>query len=437
MTVEYNPFTPEVKADPYPYYAALRKEAPVYRVPGTAMYAVSRYADVAELLTQPELFSSAGMRVMLLGGFGASVGMKAAAGGPSADDAGNGGSALPSPEILAQLSRDLPFSFQELLTSRNVIMADPPGHTPLRGIVNRGFTPRRIAALEGRIREMADEAIHRIRDKREFDLVAELSTPIPVQVIAELLGVEPERRDDFKRWSDAIVAGVSGSAAGTNPPQFISAFGELMQYFKEVVETRRRNPRSDLVSVIVAAQEGETKLTDLEVVMFAVLLLAAGNETTTNLIGNAVLALLEYPDQMKKVRADPGLIPDLVEETLRYDSPVQALFRQVSADAELAGTKLPAGSIVLPLFASANRDEAQFPDPDRFDVERDMKGHLAFGYGVHFCLGASLARLEARVCLEALLAKLPPFRLCQGNVEQIDSFLLRGPRSLQLTWADV
>jgi cytochrome P450 len=204
-----------------------------------------------------------------------------------------------------------------------------------------------------------------------------------------------------------------------------------MQYFKEVVEARRRNPRSDLLSVIVAAQEGETKLTDLEVVMFAVLLLAAGNETTTNLIGNAVLALLEYPDQMKKVRADPGLIPNLVEETLRYDSPVQALFRQVSADAELAGTKLPAGSIVLPLFASANRDEAQFGDPDRFDVERDTKGHLAFGYGVHFCLGAALARLETRIAFEVLLPRLGEPEV-EEPVPWLTALSLRGPLRVQL-----
>ncbi len=434
MSVDYNPFKSEVKADPYPYYAALRREEPVYRIPGTDFYAVSRYEDNAEMLKQPNLFSSMGMRVMLMSGFGAALGMVDSTGmGALVASAGPADATdLPSPAELLRAAQELPVDFGELLKSRSIIMSDPPVHTPMRAIVNRGFTPRRIAALEARVKELADEAIERIRGRETFDLVTELTVPIPVQVIAELLGVEAERLDDFKRWSDAIVSGVSGSTAGTRPPELLAAFTELIQYFDEIVERRRREPREDLVSVIAAAREGETRLTNLEVVMFCVLVLAAGNETTTNLIGNAVLALLEHPDQMEQVRADPKLIPNLVEEALRYDSPVQALFRQVTADTELAGTKLPAGTIVLPLFASANRDEKQFPDPDRFDVTRNSQGHLAFGYGVHFCLGASLARLEARVALEALLTQLPPFRAVNEQVERIDSFLLRGPRRLPL-----
>jgi cytochrome P450 len=435
MAVTYNPFHPDVKADPYPYYAALRKESPVYQIPKTGFYAVSRYDDVAAVLKQPELYSSLGMRVMLMQGMGSAAGLAGTPGVQQLVASAIPDIEMPSPAQILEMVNKLPFSLPELLESRSLIMSDPPVHTPMRALVNRGFTPRRISALEDRIRAMAADAIEQIRGQEVFDLVQELTVPIPVRVIAEMLGVEPDRHDDFKRWSDAIVTGISGGAAGQTPAVLLSAFQELMAYFSEIVERRRLEPRDDLVSVLVAAQEGDTKLTDLEVVMFGVLILAAGNETTTNLIGNAVLSLLRLPEELEKVRKNPDLIPSLVEETLRFDSPVQALFRQVTADTELAGTPLKKDTIVLPLFASANRDEAVFPDPDRFDVTRNPQGHLAFGYGVHFCLGASLARLEARVCLEALLNDLPPFRAVEDQVDRIDSFLLRGPRRLDLTWA--
>ena len=444
MTIDYNPFYPEAREDPYPYYTAMRKESPVYRIPDTDVYAVTRYEDVSAILKRPEEFSSAGMRLMLMGsiveGMGMGMGASSTAGVGQVAAAARRGAPAP-----ATSAPDLPdlggmsFDLNEFLTSRSVIMADPPVHGPLRALVNRGFTPRRISALEARLREISAQCLENIRDdvrkSGEFDLVSRLTIPIPVRIIAELLGIEPERYEDFKEWSDLIISGVSGSTAGTRPPELLNAFNELYVYIISIAELRRKDPQDDLVSVLVQAQEGDAELSDAEVVMFAILLLAAGNETTTNLIGNAVTALLRHPAQLAEVRSDPSLIPKVVEETLRWDSPVQALFRQATTDVELAGEKIPAGSIVLPVFAAANRDDHRFPEGNRFDIHRDTQGHLAFGFGVHFCLGASLARLEARVALETLLSGLPDFEFAPGQderVEYIDSFLLRGPKRLML-----
>jgi cytochrome P450 len=443
MAIDYNPFYPEAKEDPYPFYAALRAEAPVYRIPDTDVFAVTRYRDVAAMLKQPAEFSSMGMRLMLMGNIVEGMGMGASSTAGVAQVAAAARRGTPAekiePLVLPDLS-EVSFDLSEFLTARSVIMVDPPVHGPLRALVNRGFTPRRIAALEDRLRSISQDCLRTIRDDLkatgEFDLVSRLAIPIPVRIIAELLGIEPDRHEDFKRWSDLIISGVSGSNAGTRPPELLKAFNELYVYIIEIAGLRRKEPRQDLVSVLVQAQEGDAELTDAEVVMFAILLLAAGNETTTNLIGNAVLALLRHPDQLAAVRRDLALVPNVVEETLRWDSPVQALFRLATTDVEFAGEKIPSGSIVLPVFAAANRDDDQFEDAARFDIHRDTQGHLAFGFGAHFCLGASLARLEAKIALETLLRGFPDFEIASGQagrVEYIDSFLLRGPKRLTLS----
>ncbi len=423
--VRFNLFSPEVRDDPYPHYAELRKRAPVCRIEGTAFWAVSRYEDTLFVLKNPEIFSSLAMRTMMMGGMG--IGMRLGPDGQTALDAASVQQAM-------KLFETLPFDVMELLTSRSLISTDPPDHAPLRNIVNRGFTPRRIAALEPRIREITRDAIDGMLPKGETDLVADLTIPLPVSVISELLGVEPERRQDFKRWSNAVTAGMTGSAAGTQPEWLIDAFRDMTLYFADVIEKRRRDPKDDLISAILRAEEGEAALSPIEVLMFTLLLLVAGNETTTNLVGNAVVALLAHPGEFEKVRADLTLIPSLVEEAIRYDAPVQALFRHTTREVELAGTTLPAGAIVMPLFASANRDESQFPDADRFDVTRNPQGHLAFGFGIHFCLGASLARLEARVALEAIVTSLTNLRHREERGAYVDAFLLRGPRRLPLAF---
>ena len=333
---------------------------------------------------------------------------------------------------VAELMRELPISLPELLGSRSLITSDPPAHGPMRSLVNRGFTPRRIAALEPRIRAIARAALDAVEGKGELDLVSDFSIPLPVTVIAEMLGVEPDRHADFKRWSDCIMSAITGSAAGLRPEILLQAFKELTEYMTAVVEARRAQPREDLISTLIRAEVGETALTPIEILMFTLLLLVAGNETTTNLLGNAMLALLAHPAELARVQRDPGLIPGLVEEALRFDGPVQFVLRRATQDVELAGTRIPAGATVMPMIGSANRDDAQFPDADRFDVTRNPQGHLGFGVGIHFCLGASLARLEARVALEELLARFSSLERTQPDVEYVDSFLVRGLKRLPL-----
>ena len=280
------------------------------------------------------------------------------------------------------------------------------------------------------MRAIARHTLGAFEDKTDVDLVSELFTPLPVTVIAELLGVESERAADFKHWSDCVVTGSTGAAGKSGPAVMLEGVGGLLGYIMEDVERRRGQTRNDLIGALLRAEDGDAALTPIDVANFALLLLLAGNETTTNLLGNVLIALLAHPDELARVTRDPSRIPALVEETLRYESPIQFLFRQTTQDVEIAGVSIPSGSLVMPLLGSANRDEARFPDPNRFDVARDTQGHLAFGLGIHFCLGASLARLEARVALEELLARYPGFEHCAPRVQNVDSYVVRGPKRL-------
>jgi cytochrome P450 len=419
MTIAYEPFSAAVRDDPYPVYAELREHAPLHWAEETGAWCVSRHADVVAVLRAPDAFSSDAMRTMLIGAR------------PGVDLATD-------PETLGRmvaLSQSLPFQIQELLLARNLIAEDPPRHGVLRAIVNRGFTPRRVAAWEPRAREIVAECVARMRDGDAFDVVHDLAIPLPVRIIAEMLGVEPERRADFKRWSDQLIAALSGSGRGADPiaSGMADTMRELCEYVDGVVASRRQSPGDDLVSLLVTAQDGEALLSSAEVTFFVLLLLVAGNETTTNLIGNATNALLRHPEALARVRADKRLVPSLVEETVRWDAPVQFVFRRATRDVELAGGRIPAGSHVVALIGSANRDERQWgPTAAEFDVARNPQGHLGFGFGIHFCLGASLARLEARIALEALVDELPRLQRADPRVEFVDSYLVRGPRRLLL-----
>ena len=391
MSSSFNLFDPAVRADPYRYYAALREKAAVAEIEPMG-FLVTRYDEVVELLRSPERYSSVAMRAAMT------------VAQPEGDDEG------PPPMVITE---------------------DPPTHTRLRSLLNRGFTPRRIGLLEPRIREIAAGLFAAIDARGECDLVRDLAVPLPVMVIAELLGVEPERSHDFKRWSQAVLATFGRIPDEAQRAASEAAFEELDAYIQEMVERRRREPRDDLISVLVKKEE-EDALTSDELGGFVILLLIAGNETTTNLIGSTAIALTDHPDQLARVQADPKLLPNLVEEALRYTSPVQLLFRQTTRELELGGVKLPQGAVLLPCYAAANRDPRRFPDPDRFDVERDAQGHLAFGVGVHFCLGAGLARLEARVALEGLVPRLARLERCESEITWTDSPFVRGPKQLLL-----
>ena len=403
---DFNLLLPEVRANPYPYYAALRRESPLHRMlPGVPLFAVSRYDDVLRVLHDPETFSSTALQLLAQGPIGL---------GPNSGALAN----------------------HRLIESAMMIAADAPDHLRLRKLVNRGFTPRRIAALEPRIRELAEGFVDGVLPEGRMDLVRDLSTPLPVTVISELLGVEPERREQFKHWSDTIVIGLSGASGEFSREDVRRGADEMAEYFERIVAERRASPRDDLISVLVQAEGGDV-LTDGEVLSFIALLLIAGNETTTNLIGNATKALLKNPDQLAKVAADPALIPGMLEEALRYESPILGIPRLARREVEIGGAIAPKDAFLMVLFASANRDESQFPDPDRFDIYRDPQGHLAFSHGVHFCLGSSLARLEARVAFETLFARCRNLRLDGEEIEMIDSMLLRGPKSIPLLFEAV
>ncbi len=400
--MDFNPLSPESRANPYPGYAQLRQEAPVHELQPFGVFAVSRYEDILFALKNPEIYSSAGMRAMMSG----ETGMMGSSAGRS--------------------------RMSTLLEVDNLIASDPPVHDRLRAVVNRGFTPRRIAELEPSIRKIAEEAIDGVAAKGELELVSDLAIPVPVRVIANLLGVPGDRLRDFKRWSDAIITSATGVSQDKNAEVHFQEREEFLAYFAEAISERIQRPTDDLISTLIRAEGNEGTLSELEVLSFTTLLLVAGNETTTNLIGNTLLALTEHPDQFDKVLADPSLIPNLVEEALRYDSPVQGIFRQAACDTELAGVTIPAGKLVMLLLGSANRDEAWLPDANKFDVTRKLKGHIGFGFGVHFCLGASLARLEAKIALETLFSRCPNLRRTTTETEWIDSLILRGPKSVPL-----
>ncbi len=438
MATAFNPFDPEFVRDPYPTYESLRREGAVSRVrigprqilaiivalirmqreQGVSLrdslrmirqrsrarraqsgrglrvrvYTVSRYREVSHVLKHPEIFSSEAM------------------GGSQVEVINSEGDIAP--------------------TSGALIAHDPPEHTRQRNIVSRGFTPRCIAQIERKIRQNAEELFARFEGRGHCDLMGEFANPLPVSVIADLLGLDPDRRDDFKRWSTALIVGSTRPGQSGGFGANLELFREFRAYMTDVIAKRRHDPGDDLISTLIHSGEGEGILEPEQVISFASLLLAAGSETTTNLIGNAVLALLRSPDQLERVRRDPELVGRVVEETLRYDPPIQLTARLATQDSEVAGVAIPRGSIVAVLLGSANRDAQQFEDPDCFDIDRPTPAHLGFGLGNHFCIGASLARLEGTIALEMILTRLRGLALAGDEVERHGSFLVRGPSRL-------
>jgi cytochrome P450 len=414
LTMDWDPYCDRWRDDPYPMYRELRDRAPVHYSPASKTWTISRHEDVVAVLKDTEVFSS-----KVRGGQ-----MEAAM-----DEL----SLAAKLQLFARFVSKMRATPWTIRRSRMLIQEDGAVHGRMRDLVNRGFTPRQIQRLEPRIRTLVSGCLAELSTKPQFDLVSELNIPLPVTVIAEMLGVEAEKRHVFKEWSDAIITGATGSAL-SNPLDsgVLDAMAELRAYLRPIVRERRKQPADDLISTLVVAEVDGEGLTDYEIFLFVLLLLVAGNETTTNLLGNAVDALLAHPDQLVRVCADPELVPGLVEETLRFDGPIQFLTRRTTCETALHGQKIPAEASVVVLLGSANRDERRFPDPDRFDVTRDARGHVAFGFGAHFCLGASLARLEAKAALEALVPELPRFARVRPEREFLDSYLIRGRVRLDL-----
>jgi cytochrome P450 len=317
--------------------------------------------------------------------------------------------------------------------SGSVLHTDPPEHAAWRKLVNREFTPRGVAHFEPRVRELAVALLDEAPIDAEFDAVSVLTAPFPVQVIAELLGVDDGDRDDFRRWSDAMI-----EAPDTRDPEVLARAGELWRFLDAHLRDRVVRPRDDLTSMLMHAEFAGRPLTHAEARMFCLSLLVAGNETTRHLLSGALLALWEHPDQRVALAADPGLVPAAVEECLRWVTPIQAFGRTATLDTTVGGEPVPADAFVIMLYASANRDEAAFgATADAFDVTRPVDPpHLAFGFGEHLCLGAALARMEARIFLAELLARTPEWDVT-GTPEWTPSTLVRGMRSLPIRRASM
>jgi cytochrome P450 len=401
VTVQYNPFIPEVHANPYPMYARLRAEDPVHWSALMEAWVLTRYDDVAAVLTDSRFSAD---RRQARNRF--------------------------AEEIARREEEFGPFG-----RTRTMLTSDPPEHTRLRRLVSKAFTPRMVEGLRPRIQEIVDELLDAVARNGRMDVIRDLAYPLPVIVIAEMLGVPPERRDQFKHWSDEIV----GALGGPLVPQATLersrvAVHELAEYLKGVIAERRREPREDLVSGLIAAEEQGQILSEDEMLATAMLLLVAGNETTTNLIGNGMLSLLRNPDQLERLRAGPSQVLAAVEELLRYDGPVQATGRVAMEDLEVGGQKVTEGQAVLTVLGAANRDPAQFENPDELDLDRRPNEHVAFGDGIHFCLGAPLARAEGQIAFETLLRRFAHPRLETESLQWGGSFILRGLKGLPITF---
>ncbi|WAU83429.1 cytochrome P450 [Streptomyces sp. Qhu-G9] len=383
--------------DPYPVYAELRAAGPVHRVldpDGEEVWLVVGHDACRSAFTDPRL---------------------------SRDWRKSGNMAQ-----IVNTEQDQP-------ALAHMLMSDPPDHTRLRRLVAKEFTPRRIEALAPRVQQIADESLDAMlaAEDRRADLVASFAFPLPMTVICELLGVPALDRAAFRGWSNEMVA-------RTSPEAEARAYQEMPAYLAELIAAKRARPAEDLLSAMIhTVDDGGDRLSPSELIGMSVLLLIAGHETTVNLIGNGVRALFAHPDQLAALRADAGLLDGAIEEMLRYDGPVEACTDRLAlADVEMGGVTIPAGSTVLIAMADADRDPERFRNPDRFDIRRDARGHIAFGHGLHYCLGAPLARLEGRIAIRTLLQRCPDLAPDAGEAELtwMPGMLIRGVRELPVRW---
>ncbi|MCW1432325.1 cytochrome P450 [Novosphingobium sp. JCM 18896] len=392
--LEYDPLDPVVKHEPYPYYVELRRSEPIKWLPSLNAFCVATYDDVDTVLKDGRTFSSAQFWPELLGEFD------------------------PMPEELPMISMD------------------PPGHVQLRKLANKAFVPSRIAQLKDRTykisHELIDDIIAKHGTEGEFDWAWEFTALYPVTVIAEVLGVPTQRRAEFKVWVDKILSAANRAAYEADQLAGIAEASEKMRaFFEELFDERAANLGDDLISTLIQAEVDGKKMTRNQVLSMAILLLIGGVETTTNLLGTTLVELKRHPEVYRRVRADHSLIAPLLEEVLRYNPPVQIIFRHTTADTELGGVKIPAGSAVMPILASANRDETKFNDPETFDIDRKIDVPLmSFGQGPHFCLGSYLSRMEAKSALEVAFTRFAELDVIDDHIHWLDSYFARGPHTL-------
>ena len=399
----FNPFDPAFRVDPYPTYRRLLAEDPVHKTP-FGMLVLSRHRDCSAILRDPRSSSDASNSNMY----------KAFMAGRDPE------------EVFGALAGMRPFLFM-----------DPPDHTRLRGLVQKAFTPRTVENLRRRIQELVDELMAPALERGSMEVIEDLAYPLPVRVITEMLGVPLEDHETFKGWSRELAGALDPDFA---TPEDVAerrerAAGAFVDYFQALIAERRREPRDDLLSALITAEDEGHKLSEKELLSTLILLLVAGHETTVNLIANGMLAFARHPDQLARLRTDPSLVRTAVEEILRYDPPVQFTARVALTDIDIDGTTLAKGDQAIVLIGAANRDPEQFHDPEAFDVGRQDNRHLAFGLGAHFCLGAPLARVEGQVALEAIATRVDDLGLVVDQPEYKTNIVLRGLAALPVTFS--
>jgi cytochrome P450 len=383
-----NFFSEEVRRNPFPAYDQIRAASPVVHDPQSGLWMIFDHQGVKRALTDHQAFSSS---------------------------------------MLAAGRRNPQW----------IIFFDPPRQTRLRALISQAFTPHAIANLEPRIGELSRELLNRQIERGEMDMAADFAIPLPMMVIAEMIGIPSTDWPRFRSWSDSIlklsytISG--GDQAAAASAEFFQVTLEMAEYLPAMIDERRLAPKDDLLTRLVHAELDGERLTRDEIVAFVQLLLVAGNETTTNLLNNAILSLIENPDQLARLRAAPELLPLAIEEVLRYRSPLQWMFRATTRDVELDGITIPSGKLVLPMIGAANRDPKAFPGADRFDIAREPNPHLAFGHGIHFCLGAPLSRLEARIALTHFLERVHKFEMASDQPwEPRKALHVHGPAALPI-----
>jgi hypothetical protein len=388
-----------LRSDPYPFFDRLRRVDPFHRCRNADGWVLSRHADILTVLRDPAF---------------------------SADERNHPRHARLAARFHRAGLRD---AYDD--DRGSMLRLDPPIHTRLRGLVSKAFSPRAVERVRPRIQSILEELLETRPARGAMEVVTALAAPLPVRVIAELLGIPTEDHARFRAWSNEVVRNI-GDASLADRHASARAGDELDRYFEAILEARRKSPRDDVISALAAAEEAGDRLKRNELLSVLTLLLVAGNDTTTNLISNATLALLRNPEQLEILRRDPERIPGAIDELLRYDSPVQMTSRFALSDVELGGGRIRRGDHVVMLLGSANRDPSAFPDAERLDVTRRDVQHLAFSHGIHFCLGAQLARLEAAFALEALITRFPRFTLAPQKIARSKNPVLRGPKALWL-----
>ena len=399
-----NLLRPEVRADPYPFYAQLRSQDPVHWDEDAGFWLLTRYADIAAVYNDPRFSRAQGLR--------------------------RGFERLPEAEqsVAKPVYRSL---------SKTMFYSDPPYHTHLRGLVNTAFTPGAVERMRPYIQQTVDDLLDGVQAGRQMDAIHDLAYPLPILVIAQMLGLPAEERLRFKQWSDDLFAILGSVPHGPGlMERAASSLAELSGYLTELSSARRAQPKNDLLTALVKAVDHGERLTEEELIANVVILLSAGHETTSNLIGNGLLALLRHPDEMQKLRTRPKLAGPAVEEMMRYDNPVQIAYRSAAEELEIGGKHIQKGQLINSILAAGNRDPERYSEPDRFDITRDEGRHLGFGLGIHFCIGAPLVRLEAQIAFNTILRRFPGMQLATTDLEWQEHPIFRGVKSLPVTLGD-